>query len=159
MFDLLRRQRVDLNLLVDHRPRLFVQQAGRFVEQLSSAHDHLNLFISSLSNHDCTAAGASCHDPEGAGDEPAATSPQEEGEGDDVSAWFPLDKPNRICQLLRQAMTERLGVASALRPILTTFARQSPPQLEEALLLIRQQCRSATHHPPARPFHVGLSLA
>ena len=46
-----RSHRIDLNILHDHAPELFIQTIGKFVKDLDSV-DHLNIFLSSLRDED-----------------------------------------------------------------------------------------------------------
>lgn len=50
-YALCRRHRIDLNILHDHAPELFIQTIGKFVKDLESV-DHLNIFLSSLRDED-----------------------------------------------------------------------------------------------------------
>lgn len=103
----------------------------------------LTLLLSSLLcpfSQDCTAPGGTCADPEVSGLAHASLYPPHASD-EDLSTWFPHDKANRVCRLLRGALIERLGVAASLQPVLTTYARQSPPDFESALSLIATQCR------------------
>lgn len=143
-FVTMRRQKVDLNLIVDMDPVHFLEQGGveMFLEQVLPI-DHLNLFISCLQDFDVTVTRYS------------------------VPAWFDqkgmvekkpdaVQKVNRVCRVMRQHMltTEQDGSTVGgrqisqghyLLPILSTFAKENPPKLEEALLLIKQNALSA--HP------------
>lgn len=47
-FVMMKKQRINLNLLYDHQPEQFVQNAGLFIEQVGSDLANLNLFISEL---------------------------------------------------------------------------------------------------------------
>ncbi|XP_062534614.1 elongator complex protein 1-like [Armigeres subalbatus] len=50
-FDILRKERINLNLIVDHNPRLFLSNLDRFLEEITNV-NWLNLFISDLQNQD-----------------------------------------------------------------------------------------------------------
>ncbi len=52
---MLRLHRIDLNVLVDHDPEEFIAHVDTFVRQLANV-DHINLFLSSISNDDIIAA-------------------------------------------------------------------------------------------------------
>lgn len=52
-FDLLRKQRINLNLLVDHNPVKFLENIERFVTDIDNTH-WLNLFLSDLQDEDVT---------------------------------------------------------------------------------------------------------
>jgi elongator complex protein 1 len=147
-FALLRRHRVDLNLIVDLDPVQFLDggRAELFVEEVERI-DHMNLFISSLQNGDASVVvpkwwygGARNSDRPGSGEFDSAT------------------KVNRSCEVFRSIMmkaetnSKTLGgrpIAEGhfLLPILSTFAKQSPPKLEEALRMIKQD--AIAKHPNA----------
>jgi elongator complex protein 1 len=52
-FEVMRKQRINLNLFYDHNPSLFMEHINDFLDQITDT-DHLNLFISSLTAEDCT---------------------------------------------------------------------------------------------------------
>lgn len=52
-FDLLRKQRINLNLLFDHNPTKFLENIEQFVTDIDNTH-WLNLFLSDLQNEDVT---------------------------------------------------------------------------------------------------------
>lgn len=141
---LMRRQQVDLNLLVDLRPCAFLADntglVKAFLEQTKDI-DHLNLFIASLQNFDCTVhklkilawwmTGASV---------------------DNAKPFDFTGKVSDVCMKLRANMMlaeseGRIGDRSIepghfLLPILSTFAKEDPPKLDEALRLIKQRTLS-----------------
>lgn len=140
-FEMMRRQKVDLNLIVDLDPKKFLREESgsveTFLDQVENM-DHLNLFISSLQNTDCTQTRCPI---------PTWFRPQTEVTTDDAPFDF-TDKVNRTCQALRAIMmnAEKAGQTPAgravtdghfLLPILSTFAKEEPPKLEEALELVK----------------------
>ncbi|XP_058824960.1 elongator complex protein 1 [Topomyia yanbarensis] len=50
-FDILRKERINLNLIVDHNPQLFLSNLERFLEEITNV-NWLNLFITDLLNQD-----------------------------------------------------------------------------------------------------------
>jgi elongator complex protein 1 len=52
-FEMMRKQRINLNFFYDHNPSLFMEHIASFLDQTPEI-DHLNLFISSLTSEDCT---------------------------------------------------------------------------------------------------------
>lgn len=42
-----RKHRIELNLLVDHRPEVFVQNIGIFLDQVDEV-DYINLFLTNI---------------------------------------------------------------------------------------------------------------
>ena len=127
-FRLLRRQRVDLNLLVDHNPRRFLGEVDTFLDQVTATED-LNLFISALNEDNVEAKR---YPP------PPWYPPRPQGEDEDLLQG---GKQNRVCELIRAGLVKKRGASAALQPILSTYAKQDPPRYEEALQLICHECR------------------
>jgi len=129
---------VDLNLLVDHHPQRFLSQVSPFLDQVTSTED-LNLFISALKEEDTAAQRYPPppwyhhHDSD------------EEGGGKGVVVFHGVDKQNRVCELIREGLVKKRGWSSAQEPILSTYAKQDPPRLEEALDLINKECQGDKH--------------
>jgi len=141
-FELMRRQKVDLNLIVDLDPKKFLEEGGHaevFIEQVTNI-DYLNLFISSLQTTDCTST--------------RFTIPSWwlQEANDDVVDHEPFDfegKVNQTCQVLRSIMIEAerggktpggraIDKGHFLLPILSTYAKEDPPKLNDALGLIKE---------------------
>ncbi|KAL7542565.1 hypothetical protein ACHAXR_012383 [Thalassiosira sp. AJA248-18] len=134
--DIMRRQRVDMNLIVDLDPTIFLEKGGaeQFIGQIEKI-DHINLFLSSLIDVDTTLW--------------KYPLPSWIKTAKDMHAPQSINlKVNKVCKKVREVMTsaEKDGVTSSgkvikeghfLLPILSTFAKESPPKLEEALSLIK----------------------
>lgn len=116
---ILRRQRVDLNYLVDYNPPEFISNVPSLVRDciLANDPDLLALFISSLDTPDVSVTK---YPPAGPG--------------------IAGEKVNIICAAVREALVCFLPSTVALNPTLCTLAKQAPPRLEEALQLIRTTC-------------------
>ena len=140
-FVTMRRQKVDLNLIVDMDPRGFVSDGGaeKFVEQVKSI-DHMNLFISCLQDFNITQFRHQI--PQWL----PVLRQNQKGPGD----FDYTTKVNQVCQKVRGIMleAERTGQTLGgrdvpkghfLLPVLSTFAKENPPKLEEALGLIRER--------------------
>lgn len=134
---LLRRQRVDLNYLVDYNQTLFFRNvqllATKSIE--SKAGDLLNLLISSLEGSDVTIYKY----PTPLALVTSTTAAVEAKETGD-------SKVNKVCTAIRDALLPLLnqGNEGALNPILCTYARQKPPLLTEALELIKMNSQSSS---------------
>jgi elongator complex protein 1 len=151
-FKLMRRQKVDVNLLVDMDPHYFVDGMGavELIEQILNV-EHLNLFISTLQNWNSTEARYPV----------PHWLPQSLGQ----TSLRPYDfdftqKVNLVCERLRVILTQAeddgrttggrtIPPGHYLLPILSTFAKQDPPQLELALSLIKSQAE-LTHGKSSR---------
>ena len=129
---LLRKQRVDLNLIVDHNPQLFLDNIQQLVTgTVNQNPDLLSLLISSLSPEDVTTSKY-------------ILSPSfKRKELYSVPSGFTGDdKVNRTCCHIRDALMPIVltGKLIALNPCLCTYAKQVPPLNVDALLLIRNVC-------------------
>jgi elongator complex protein 1 len=127
VFEMLRKNKLDLNLIHDVNPELFVQNIHTFIAQVSKI-DYLNLFITNLSDID-TSAKYFLHSPR------------------DFKG-----KVNQLCDLLRL----HLNSTTHLLPIMTTYCKKSPPELQAALIKI-QELKSLDQSRPPRPPHLTES--
>lgn len=135
--DIMRRQRVDMNLIVDFDPIGFLERGGaeRVVDQIEKI-DNINLFLSSLVDVDTTLWKY-----------PVPSWIRAEKSTSTASNLRTEGKINAVCRKMRQVMldVEKEGQTNCgrsvkeghfLLPIISTFAKENPPKLEEALLLI-----------------------
>ena len=114
-----RAHRLDLNLLHDHKPDDFMADLALFVKQVGDV-DHLNLFLTGLKDEDVT-----------------MTLYKAYGKGEEQDSGASVEgKTNRICTALRVEL-EREDSAKYLHSILTSYVKQSPPDYEGALALLR----------------------
>ncbi|CAB4380600.1 unnamed protein product [Rhizophagus irregularis] len=115
-----RRHRIDLNILYDHEPKLFLNNVELFINQVKNV-DYLNLFLSSLRNEDVT---KTMYPRITIGSKP---NPSDNTESQDVST-----KVNIICDAVRGVL-ESKDSKKYLQSIITTYVKKSPPELESAL--------------------------
>jgi elongator complex protein 1 len=116
-YDACKRMRVDFNLLVDYRPELFLESVGEVVSQLGP--ENLQKVVMMMQDIDFTTT--KYPDPKYPPTGPA-------------SAFFET-KTNTVCAALRHAMLESDG--PFLHAVLSTFAKQNPPDLRAALELVK----------------------
>jgi elongator complex protein 1 len=135
-YELMRRHKVDLNLIVDIDPQFFHKEGVHILIDQVRNIDHLNLFISSLQNWNSTSERY-----------PVPRWIKKENQSTCNDFDF-TNKINLICESMRTAMlaAEAQGKtisgkaakdAYFLLPTLSTFAKQDPPQIEDALNLIK----------------------
>jgi elongator complex protein 1 len=137
-FIMIRKQKLDVNLLCDVNPSVFLMGGGieSFLEQVHNV-DHINLFIAGLNNTDVTRTKYPILDWFGI------------ARNDDGKSPFDFStKVNRICFKMRSVMiaaqesgklnTRGISSGDFLLPVLCTYAKEQPPQLEKALLLIKK---------------------
>ena len=139
-FDIMRRQRVDLNLIVDLNPTNFLScTADQLICQVDKI-DNINLFISSLTDLNSTFKYP-------------VPNWIRQGIPSATNIYGEDSKVNVVCKKMRKLMldAEANGVTSSskviekghfLLPILSTFAKESPPKVEEALSLIKESALS-----------------
>ncbi|KAL7486383.1 hypothetical protein ACHAW6_011976 [Cyclotella cf. meneghiniana] len=138
--DIMRRQRIDTNLIVDFDAKDFLENGGAeaFLDQIVKI-DNINLFLSSLIDVDTTLWKYPVPSWLRAENQPAYASFQ--------NIEVP-SKVNRVCAKMREIMlnAEKNGATLSgkmvtdghfLLPILSTFAKEVPPRLEDALTLIK----------------------
>ncbi|ORY52502.1 IKI3-domain-containing protein [Rhizoclosmatium globosum] len=107
---------INMNLLVDHNPELFMKNVDLFVSQVKDP-DYLNLFVSSLSETDVTTTMYIPSPP------PSKTR----------AAYFkPSEKVNTLCATVRNSLAP-LDTVTYVTTVLTTFAKQTPQDLESAM--------------------------
>ena len=139
---LLRKQRVDLNYLVDYSPRIFMDHATSFVTQMMCTnHDLISLLVTALEPVDVTLFKY-----------PLYHLPAQFRAAREVAEFVGDNKVNKVCSTVRNVLLPLLYAARSatpvddvyasklLQPILCTFARQRPARLVEALDLIRFCC-------------------
>lgn len=120
-FDLMRKQRINLNLIHDHNPEKFIQNIDIFLESIKN-NSWLSLFISDLENADVTRTmySSSYADKK-------STVNYEIG-----------NKVQKICDLIRIHLTHRPDADNKILPLLTAFVKKNTVQdLETALSLIK----------------------
>lgn len=127
-FDIMKKQRINLNLIYDHDPKLFTDNAERFVEEIAKP-DWLSLFLSELQNEDVTSTMyANCYPNRSV--RSLATSGGNETK---------VSKINEICELLRDIMERRHNAANLIQPILVSLVKNHEKRgLEEALSKVKQ---------------------
>ncbi|KAI0843450.1 IkappaB kinase complex, IKAP component [Hypoxylon sp. FL0890] len=130
-FSYCRTQRVDMNILYDHRPQQFLANAGLFLDQLKDV-SYIDLFLSSLRDEDVTQTmyrdtkGVRNQElPEIASGGPATGSVQESL------------KVNTICDaVLSRLQSGKIKDHDTLQNIITANVCKVPPAYEDGLLVV-----------------------
>ncbi|KDN37370.1 IKI3-domain-containing protein [Tilletiaria anomala UBC 951] len=115
-----RTHRLDLNILHDHCPQEFMANLQPFIRQVADV-DHFNLFLTSLKDEDVTSTLYKAYSSTSKPDSDSQVSVE--------------GKTNRICEALRIEL-ECVDSSKYLQSILTSYARQTPPDYEGALSLL-----------------------
>ncbi|KAN0014791.1 hypothetical protein ACTFIU_001109 [Dictyostelium citrinum] len=121
----MRRNRIDMNFLYDHNPTDFIRHIEEFVEQIQQI-DYLNLFISSLRDEDTTKTLFIDLETKHLLPPTNVVKPSS----------VVVGKVNLVCDSLRKVFMEKDSIKFNL-PILTTYVKKSPPELDQVLRLIQ----------------------
>ncbi|KAL5482011.1 hypothetical protein EMCRGX_G022290 [Ephydatia muelleri] len=108
------KHRINLNLVYDHNPRLFLSHVKEFVSQLEIV-NRINLFLTDLKEEDVTVTMYP-----GPGKMSASSDPK------------PASKVDTVCDAVRQALLE-LGEDRFLLSVITTMVKKTSPELEAVL--------------------------
>ncbi|XP_075979445.1 elongator complex protein 1 [Anticarsia gemmatalis] len=120
-FDLMRKQRINLNLIYDHDPNKFVENIDTFLESVKN-NSWLNLFLSDLENLDVTKTMYAS----------SYASKDKATNGVDT-------KIQKICDIVREHLKKRSDSDSKVLPLLTTFVKKNTVEdMEKALLIIKE---------------------
>ncbi|XP_026872147.2 elongator complex protein 1 isoform X2 [Electrophorus electricus] len=122
-FESMRKLRINLNLVYDHSPRVFLENVEWFLKQIDSV-NHINLFLTELKEEDTTKTMYPL--PVGKACQPAS----EAGGG-------VRKKVDLVCDALRSAM-ETLDPQKYCLCILTSHVRKTTPELEIALQKVHE---------------------
>jgi len=133
-FTMMRTHKVDLNVLVDFNPWEFYETGISFFFRQVKNIDHLNLFLSGLQDFDITQNRFPV----------PLWLRRDNKESRDRSSFDFSTKINQICRKARSTMLsmEQSGEMSEghfLLPVLSTFAKESPHKLDEALAMIKER--------------------
>ncbi|XP_051785859.1 elongator complex protein 1 [Erpetoichthys calabaricus] len=114
-FDCMRKHRINLNLLYDHNPKVFLDNVEVFLNQIDSV-SYINLFLTDLSDEDVTKTMYPCVS--------AST--------DQMTQKSEEKKKDLVCDAVRAAM-EKLDPDKYCLSILTSHVGKTSPELEIAL--------------------------
>ncbi|GBP91737.1 A disintegrin and metalloproteinase with thrombospondin motifs 7 [Eumeta japonica] len=121
-FDLMRKQRINLNLLVDHDPEKFINYVDVFLDSIKN-NSWLNVFISDLDNVDVTKTMYS----------------SSYINRNNNNIYNINDKVSVICDTLRSHIVKRPDRDNKILPLLTTFVKKNTIEdLENALTIIKE---------------------
>lgn len=121
-FDLMRKQRINLNLIYDHDPEKFLKYVDVFLESIKN-NSWLSLFLSDLENVDVTKTMY-------------ASSYSDKSKI--VGSTSDL-KVQAVCDIIRTHLKQRSDSDSKILPLLTTYVKKnSVEDLENALSVIKE---------------------
>lgn len=121
-FDLIRKQRINLNLIFDHNPELFVANVSKFIDDIKNP-NWLSLFLTDLQEEDVTSTMySSCYSNK---------------KTDHVVPSYE-SKVEHVCELLRSHMEARPDADRLLLPVLTSLVKKHEiKDLEAALVKVK----------------------
>ncbi|WAR00251.1 ELP1-like protein [Mya arenaria] len=125
-FTIMRKHRINMNLLNDHNPEVFTANVGLFVRQVANV-NHINLFLTDLLEEDVTVTMYTAAYERNKSVLPGGLNTQEQGK----------NKINTVCDAIRQALID-IDENQYLLSILTTYVRKTKPELEEALHIVKK---------------------
>ncbi|XP_048451171.1 elongator complex protein 1 isoform X1 [Rhincodon typus] len=134
-FECMRKLRINLNLIYDHNPKVFLDNLESFVKQINSI-NYINLFLTELKEEDVTKTMYP-YFPSSSTSAPAIGT-----------------KVNTVCDALRKTM-ERISPHKYSLSILTCHVRKRAPELEIAL----QKVHELRVNPPSDPEAVSAEEA
>uniref|UniRef100_A0A3P9L654 Elongator complex protein 1 n=1 Tax=Oryzias latipes TaxID=8090 RepID=A0A3P9L654_ORYLA len=136
-FECMRKLRINLNLMFDHNPKVFLENVETFITQLDSI-NHINLFLTELKEEDTT----------------SSMYPPPEGGPVQTSSGSGPKKVDVVSEALLKAM-ESMDPHKFGLSILTAHVKKSVPELEVAL----QKVHELRVNPPGAPGAVGAEEA
>ncbi|XP_062985125.1 elongator complex protein 1 [Elgaria multicarinata webbii] len=119
-FECMRKLRINLNLIYDHNPKVFLENVETFIKQIDCV-NYINLFLTELKEEDFTKTMYPPLYPATACELHSSDS----------------KKVDLICEAMRTAM-ENINASKYCLSILTSYVKKSPPELETALQRIRE---------------------
>ncbi|CDK25738.1 unnamed protein product [Kuraishia capsulata CBS 1993] len=127
--------RIDLDVLHDYNPELFLENIPQFIRELDSV-EHLNLFVSCLHEEDVTVSKYK-ETLELSETSQVANELQElKLTESDKPELKQISKVNKICDAIVAILLKPEFKQKYLQTIITAYACQNPPNLEAAVRLI-----------------------
>ncbi|TKS72801.1 Elongator complex protein 1 [Collichthys lucidus] len=136
-FECMRKLRINLNLIYDHSPKVFLENIETFITQLDSI-NHINLFLTELKEEDTT----------------SSMYPRPEGSPVQTQHVSGQKKVDVVCDALRSTL-ESMDPNKFFLSILTAHVKKTVPELEIAL----QKVHELRENPPQAPGAVSAEEA
>uniref|UniRef100_A0A671U8I9 Elongator complex protein 1 n=1 Tax=Sparus aurata TaxID=8175 RepID=A0A671U8I9_SPAAU len=119
-FECMKKLRINMNLIYDHNPKVFLENIENFITQLSSI-NHINLFLTELKEEDTT----------------SSMYPRPDGSLVQTQHVSGQKKVDVVCDALRSTM-ESMGPNKFFLSILTAHVKKTVPELEIALQKVHE---------------------
>ncbi|XP_012374284.1 elongator complex protein 1 isoform X2 [Dasypus novemcinctus] len=130
-FECMRKLRINLNLIYDHNPQVFLENVETFIKQIDSV-NHINLFFTELKEEDVT----------------KTMYPRPVTSVVQLSQHLDGTKVDLICDAMRAAM-ENINPHKYCLSILTSHVKKTAPELEIVLQKVHELQESAPSVPDA----------
>jgi len=146
-FDFMKKQRMNFNLIYDHDPELFTQNAEKFVKDIANP-AVLSLFLSTLQNEDVTKTiYSNCYNQLNA---------RKKSENNKVG----INKMAYICKLLRHVIEKQHNADELIQPLLITLLKsQNEEGLRTALIKIKELVSLENSQKPNCLLHISAEKA
>jgi elongator complex protein 1 len=123
-FELMRKNRLNLNFLYDYKPKQFFDSISTFISNVRND-DDICLFLSEIDNEKNTRDEYMKY-----------ILKPEANPSSDTQIWHP--KANLICEKFRSCLQSTSNPTDHINSILTTYIKQSPPNMEGALKYLNE---------------------
>ncbi|CAF4715292.1 unnamed protein product, partial [Rotaria sp. Silwood2] len=121
-FELMRKNRLNLNFLYDYKPKQFYDYIPIFISNLRND-DDICLFLSEIDNEKNTRDEYMKY-----------ILKQEKNPSTDTQQWHP--KANLLCEKFRSYLLSTTNSLEHINSILTTYVKQSPSNMEGSLVYL-----------------------
>jgi elongator complex protein 1 len=145
VFNFMKKQRMNFNLIYDHDPELFTQNAEKFLKDVGNP-EVLSLFLSTLQNEDVTKTiYSNCYNKVD-----ARKSENKVG----------ANKMAHICKLLRHVIEKQHNADELIQPLLITLLKsQNEEGLRTALIKIKELVLLENSQKPNCLLHISAEKA
>ncbi|KAK4306410.1 hypothetical protein Pmani_021766 [Petrolisthes manimaculis] len=134
--DIMRKQRIDLNLVYDHNPSDFLVHVTHFVQDVNNS-QWIDLFLASLSEVDVTKTMYSFNYIQDQNRCNLNWNNMSEATGDASTTQSAGTKIDKVCAAVRKAMIA-VDEERYLPPILTSHVKMTPSQMDVALTKLKK---------------------
>lgn len=122
-FTIMKKHRINLNLLYDHNPQVFLQHCADFIQQVSGVTD-INLFLTELQEDDVTVTMYT-----------AAYNRSALATDSLASQETRPSKVDTVCDAIRRTLEQQDADRYRLA-VLTTYVKKTSPELQKALEMV-----------------------
>ncbi|KAK7492537.1 hypothetical protein BaRGS_00016203 [Batillaria attramentaria] len=125
-FTIMKKHRINLNLLYDHNPQVFLQHVADFIHQVSTV-TNINLFLTELQEDDVTVTMYTAAYNRASATSAASGNVSTQSKGP--------SKVDTVCDAIRRTLETEDADRYRLA-VLTTYVKKTTPELQKALELV-----------------------